>query len=134
MQYQNELYHFGVMGMRWGHHRYTNSDGTLNKAGKKRAEKDASSGNRWSTSVHQPSSPKSSVLAGLYAATGSKRIGNQLDKSNDADAIRFKAAQKFYEKKSGIKVSEITNKENQRIAEEYVDTWIKGYTEQLNRR
>ena len=32
----NELYHHGILGMKWGVRRYQNSDGTLTEAGKKR--------------------------------------------------------------------------------------------------
>lgn len=35
----NELYHYGVLGMKWGVRRYQNKDGSLTYAGKKRALK-----------------------------------------------------------------------------------------------
>lgn len=33
---ENELYHYGIRGMKWGVRRYQNKDGTLSEAGKKR--------------------------------------------------------------------------------------------------
>ena len=35
-----ELKHYGVLGMKWGRRRYQNADGSLTQAGKKRYERD----------------------------------------------------------------------------------------------
>lgn len=72
----DELTHYGIPGMKWGHRKTQ----------------------KWATSKHQPSSAKSSILAGIYAATGNKKVGKALDKSNDRDAANWKRAKKEYAK------------------------------------
>lgn len=39
LQYETELYHFGIKGMRWGIRRFQNKDGTLTEAGKRRVKR-----------------------------------------------------------------------------------------------
>ena len=43
--YQNELYHHGALGLKWGVRKYQNKDGSLTDAGKKRYDRDVKANN-----------------------------------------------------------------------------------------
>ena len=83
-----ELYHYGVKGMKWG----------IRKVRK------------WATSEYQPSSTKSSVLSGLYAASGGKLFRKTLDKSNERDAENWKRAKEEYTDRSVRKLNRVNTR------------------------
>ena len=92
------LAHHGILGQKWGVRRFQNKDGSLTAAGKARARMDTEKGNKWALSKHQPSSVRSSIAAGLYAAKPNTKNANRLDKFNESDEIRYKAARDYANK------------------------------------
>lgn len=92
--YKNELYHFGVKGMKWGIRRYQNKDGSLTSAGRKRQAK------RYSRELNKmdKSSARNISRGNRYRAKSviSARRGN----SRKADAQRLESERNYAESRN----------------------------------
>lgn len=62
-QSSNELYHHGILGMKWGVRRYQNKDGSLTSAGKKRYNQ-----NDWSDDAKEASRLKKKSVSQMSNA------------------------------------------------------------------
>jgi len=130
MDNYNELYHYGVKGMKWGVRRYRNSDGTLTSAGKKRAKQEYRSDNKTAEVLGRS--------ATLYGHATAKSMGrtikleNKLDKQYVKDpsgsARRTKSLKKKWDasSKSTMELAERYNAMKD-AAEKHCDSLIKKY-------
>lgn len=84
MEQYNELYHYGVKGMKWGIRRYQNADGSLTAEGRKRAKQEYKNDNKLAYELG-----KKATIYGHAAAKSLKRttkLENKLAKRYDKDS------------------------------------------------
>lgn len=127
---ENELYHYGVRGMKWGIRRYQNTDGTLTAAGKKRARQEYREDNRTAFELG-----KNATISGRAAAQSMKRtarLEKKLDKQYEKDPNGIKRKTKSLSKQlsaSQRTTWELTEqyKSNKQKAEEHCKSLIDKY-------
>jgi len=87
--YENELYHHGVLGMKWGERRFQNEDGSLTEAGKKRAEKRAKKREHFQKVLDQKKQdPYARLITDTWYATDGYRASVHIGKSMISQAIK----------------------------------------------
>ena len=93
----NELYHFGIKGQKWGIRRYQNPDGTYTELGKKRLRAAAVAG----------------VAAGAYVAAKNIKNQKRINDNLSADEKKYRELQsKRPEEMSNNEISEYNKRYN----------------------
>ena len=104
---ENELYHHGVKGQKWGVRRYQNADGSLTYAGKKRALKMQ---DRYTNFTENKKYRKKD---GSYTLKGRKKALKMKEKYSELtgkDLKRFPQVKKIVDSNSDKKISELDSK------------------------
>lgn len=93
----NELYHYGVRGMKWGIRRYQNKDGSLTPEAKRRAKHEYKTDNDTAFTMG-----KNATVSGHAAAKSMKRtikLENKLEKRYEKDPDGIKRSTQNLDKK-----------------------------------
>lgn len=124
--YPNELYHHGILGMKWGIRRFQNKDGSLTAAGKKRAQQDTEEVNEDYKKAHTSKNIKKMSNQEL------KDVNKRLQMENEYSKLTNKnntAGKKFV---SGVLLTAATTIAG-KYATKYMDKGVEYITKKITK-
>lgn len=124
---QNELYHHGIKGMKWGVRRYQNEDGSLTAAGKKRYDDDSTGSDKRLSSNSDSKTPRK----GLIQKRKDKLTERYISKGYGPEAAKTMAEQRMRTEAvlavvGTVVVTAVAIKAARRIGQDYVDQTFKS--------
>lgn len=124
---QNELYHWGIKGMKWGVRRFQNEDGSLTTAGKKRYGDESTGSDKKTSSNNGSKTPRK----GLIARRKDSLMQKYIAKGYDQTAAKTMAEQRMRTEAvlavvGTVAVTAVAIKVARRIGQDYVDQTFKS--------
>ena len=83
----NELYHYGIKGMKWGVRRFQNEDGSLTPSGKKRIDRDYKKVSK--KAMKDLNKKYSGMYVRSYNKAADKMNGGEIDRFNERQQKKY---------------------------------------------